>query len=435
MMQKLMSNKKALIGICAVAVVIVAAVGILLSTNKEEAYRSILVYEIDGNAVIERADVGSMNAAENLYLESGDRVTVAQDSSMRLKLDDDKYVMAEADTIFSVEAEGATENSKTKICLEQGAVTNEIQNPLSDGSSYETSTPNSVMAVRGTIYRAELYTDDNGEQNTKMCCFQGKVEMTPILPDGTYGEAVLVPAGSEMTVHSDGTADEVRDIVYEELPEQALQNLRSMLENGQTMEGITLEELDQLIDRTADTGETSESSESEQTLLADAEDNSEQDDADADTDTDVAENDPAQTDKEVKDSILPQPKADTKPKAPEPANDSSSDNKNTEADNSQGGNNGGSNVDKPDTGEPDNDSDNDNDADKDKEPDKDKKPEKPSKPATYTVTFEYQGTTFATQKVKSGEKATAPLLAPAESGAWDFDFGTEIKANTTVKWK
>ncbi|MBD5509562.1 MAG: hypothetical protein HDR05_16355 [Lachnospiraceae bacterium] len=433
MMQKLMSNKKALIGICAVAVVIVAAVGILLSTNKEELYRSILVYEIDGSAVIERADVGSMNAAENLYLESGDRVTVAQDSSMRLKLDDDKYVMAEADTIFSVEAEGAAENSRTKICLEQGAVTNEIQHPLSEGSSYETSTPNSVMAVRGTIYRAELYTDDSGEQNTKMCCFQGKVEMTPILPDGTYGEAVLVPAGSEMTVHSDGTTDDVRDIVYEELPLQAIQNLISMLENGQTMEGITLEALYSLFDQMLDTSDISESSESEQTLMVDAEESSEQEDAD--TDTDVAEDVPAQTDKNVKDSTLPQPKNNTKPKAPEPANDSSSDNKNTGADNSQGGNSGGSNVDKPDTGEPDNGSDNDNDADKDKDPDKDKKPEKPSKPATYTVTFEYQGTTFATQKVKSGEKASAPLLVPAESGAWDFDFGTEIKANTTVKWK
>ena len=52
-----------------------------------------------------------------------------------------------------------------------------------------------------------------------------------------------------------------------------------------------------------------------------------------------------------------------------------------------------------------------------------------------TRAFEYQGTTFATQKVKSGEKASEPLLVPAQSGAWDFDFGTEIKANTTVKWK
>ena len=424
-MQKLMSNKKAIIGVCAVAVVIVAAVVILLSTDKEEAYRSILVYEIEGSAVIERPGAGSMNAAENLYLESGDRVTVAQDSSMRLKLDDDKYVMAEADTIFSVEAEGADENSKTKICLEQGAVTNEIQHPLSEGSSYETSTPNSVMAVRGTIYRVELYTDDNGEQNTKMCCFQGKVETTPVLPDGTLGEAVLVPAGSETTVHSDGTVDDVRDIVYEELPEQALQNLRSMLESGQTMEGITLEELDKLIGRTSDTNETSENSESEQTLLADAKENSERDDADIDTDTDVAENVSAQTGKNVRNSALPQTQDGTQLKTPEPAKGSSTDNKNIGADNSQGGNSGS-------------DSSNENDRNEDgsdqEEPDKES-PEKPSKPATYTVTFEYQGTTFATQKVKSGEKASEPLLVPAQSGAWDFDFETKIKANTKIKWK
>ena len=427
-MQKLMSNKKGIIGICAVAVVIVAAVVALLSSNKEESYRSILVYEIEGSAVIERTDVGAMNAAENLYLESGDRVSVAQDSSMRLKLDDDKYVMAEADTIFSVEAEGAAENSKTKICLEQGAVTNEIQHPLSDGSSYETSTPNSVMAVRGTIYRVELYTDDNGDQNTKMSCFQGKVETIPILPDGTYGEAVMVPAGSEMTVHGDGTADEVRDIVYEELPEQALQNLRSMLESGQTMEGITLEELDKLIDQVSDTSEASEIGESEQAVLSDAEENSEQDDAG--TDTDVEENVPAQTGKDEKAPASPKPQDNTQPKVSEPADGSSSDNKNTGVDNSQDGNNS---SDAANDNDQNNDGSNDDGSDEE-EPDKES-PKKPSKTATYTVTFEYQGTTFATQKVKSGEKASAPLLVPAESGAWDFDFGTEIKANTTVKWK
>ena len=127
---------------------------------------------------------------------------------------------------------------------------------------------------------------------------------------------------------------------------------------------------------------------------------------------------------------MPQPKDNNKPKAPEPASDGSSDNKNTGADNSQGGNIGsGSSNDSDQNSDESNE-----DGQDEEEPDKES-PEKPSKPATYTVTFEYQGTTFATQKVKSGEKATAPLLAPAESGAWDFDFGTEIKANTTVKWK
>ena len=53
----------------------------------------------------------------------------------------------------------------------------------------------------------------------------------------------------------------------------------------------------------------------------------------------------------------------------------------------------------------------------------------------YTVTYQYQGTVFATQKVKSGDKTTAPVLAPAAEGAWDFDFNTKIKADTTIEWK
>lgn len=253
MMQKLMSYKKIIICACAAAVLVVVAAIVLLS-NKEEAFRSILVYDVEGDAVIERETVGAMNAAENLYLESGDRVSVAEESSMRMKLDDDKYVMAEANTVFSVEAEGSAADSKTKICLEQGAITNEIQHPLSEGSQYETSTPNSVMAVRGTIYRVELYVDEDGSQNTKLCCFQGKVGTKPILPDGTYGEEVLVPAGCELTVYEDGTVGEVGDIAYQDLPLQAVVNLLGMMENGQEMTGISAEELTELTLETADAG-------------------------------------------------------------------------------------------------------------------------------------------------------------------------------------
>ena len=245
MKQKLMSNKKIIICACA-AVAVIAVAAIALLANKEEAFRSIMVYDVDGSAVIERETVGSMNAAENLYLESGDRVSVADESSMRMKLDDDKYVMAEADTIFSVEAEGTEADSKTRICLEQGAITNEIQHPLSEGSQYETSTPNSVMAVRGTVYRVELYVDENGSQNTKLSCFQGKVGTKPILPDGTFGEEILVPAGGELVVYQDGTVGGVSDIAYDELPMQAVVNLLDMMENGQEMTGISAEELTQL---------------------------------------------------------------------------------------------------------------------------------------------------------------------------------------------
>ena len=258
MMQKLMSNKKIIICACA-AVAVTAVVVIALLFNKEEAFRSIMVYDVKGSAVIERETVGAMNAAENLYLESGDRVSVAADSSMRMKLDDDKYVMAEPDTVFSVEAEGTEADSKTRICLEQGAITNEIQHPLSEGSQYETSTPNSVMAVRGTIYRVELSVDENGDQNTKLCCFQGKVATKPVLSDGTYGEEILVPAGSELVVYQDGTMGEVSGIAYDELPRQAVVNLLDMMENGQEVSVISKEELTQFVSEKEDAGEAPES--------------------------------------------------------------------------------------------------------------------------------------------------------------------------------
>ena len=108
----------------------VAIAGIALAATHfmkgQEFYRSILIYELQGSADIEREGAGNIKAAEDLYLESGDRLTVADGSSMRLKLDDDKYVMVEENSVLAIEAAGNEADSKTRIQLEQGAVTSEI---------------------------------------------------------------------------------------------------------------------------------------------------------------------------------------------------------------------------------------------------------------------------------------------------------------------
>ncbi len=433
MMQKMIANKKIVICACAAAAVAIVTV-IALLANREETFRSIMVYDVEGSAVIERESVGAMDAAENLYLESGDRVSVAADSSMRMKLDDDKYVMAEADTVFAVEAAGTDADSETKISLEQGAITNEIQHLLSEGSRYETSTPNSVMAVRGTIYRVELYVDENGDQNTKLCCFQGKVGATPIFPDGAYGEEVMVPAGSELIIYQDGTTGDVKDIAYDELPVLAVENLLGMMENGQDVTGISEDALSKLVSKTesadeatANEAEQSAQSVTEQTLTAEADAESEADqetDAQIHTDSKTAKNAPAKGAGEKPKAPALQPKPEQpvpKPKAPEIKPPKA-------AEPSNGGDTGNAEEGSQDENEG-------NNADEDKSDDDKKDKKKPSKPKTYTVTFMYQGEVFATQTVKSGEKAAAPVLVPAQSGAWDFDFATKIKANTTISWK
>lgn len=419
-MQEKISTKKIIIMICAAAVVFMAAV-ILLISNKEEAYRSIMVYELQGSAVIERADIGAIDAAENLYLESGDRVRVEDESMMRMKLDNDKYITAEANTVFSLEAEGNEQDSKTRIALEQGAITNEIQNPLSGESLYETSTPNSVMAVRGTIYRAELYDNGEGEQNMRLCCFEGTVATTPIFPDGSMGEEVLVHAGSELTIYSDGTADAVKDIDYESLPE-LLSGLVAFPEQEDAAEEAV--------------SEPSESVEDEDVQEA-AEDFSVEEDSERvenDSQADSRESNHVQTAQNAgSNKAANQDKSGQKTENTAPASGG------TPPVSSGGNSNIGNNGQDSDSGNSDNGNSDQGSGDGntagDTDNDSGDKTPKPPKEVTYTVTFKYQGTVFATQSVKKGSKATAPVLAPASAGAWDFDFNTKISANTSIEWK
>lgn len=428
-MQKQAANKKIVAVLCAAAVV-AAAVVILILNQKEESFRSILVYELEGSAVIDRTDIGSIDAAPNLYLESGDCVSVHTDSMMRMKLDNDKYITAEADTVFSLEAEGDEHDSRTRIRLEQGALTNEIQNPLSGESLYETSTPNSVMAVRGTIYRAELTDDGADGQDMRLCCFEGTVAAKPVLPDGAYGEEVLVPAGSELTVYSDGTVSDLADIEYASLSGQALKTLRGLLDNGESIKGISLEELEQITqDGDRQDAVSEPAGDVQEPAAADEQDETEQDTEEKDTKS--GQNTGGQSassrrknDNKNTDQGGGSPAGDTgskpaKPKEPSPSSGGSSntgDSGNADGGNGQGSGNGGDNG-------------------KDKDPGGGSGSKQPSKEVVYTVTYQYQDSVFATQSVRKGKKASVPTLAPAAEGSWDFDFNTKINADTVIRWK
>lgn len=223
----------AVIGAAAIAGTVVA---VRHMSQVKDSYRSILLYEIQGTAEIEREGTGTFNGTENLYLESGDQLTVEPESFTRLRLDEDKYVMVEENSALSIEAAGTKEDSRTKINLTKGAIVNEIQNPLSAGSTYEVTTPNSIMAVRGTIFRVEIYYDENGELYTKVTVFDGQVSSRLIYPDGTMEEEVLTGNGKEVIIHSNQELTEYlgeeRDIKYDEIPEDVLSVIQKMMNNA-----------------------------------------------------------------------------------------------------------------------------------------------------------------------------------------------------------
>lgn len=244
------AGKKGLtIGIIAGAAVIVLAVVVILLVNKQAAYRIIKVFELEGKSIVTRQDVGDLDAYDNMVLESGDQVYV-DSGFLTLKMDEDKYVYAEEKSRFTLEATGTKENSKTYIQLEEGTLTNDIQNKLSKDSSYEINTPNSTMSVRGTIYMVNVYEED-GVRYTKVSVFEGAVATKLVYPDGTVSdEEKQIEKGKEVLIYEDtsGTnyVSDPTDIDYSALPQRVLAFLLEKAQEGYDI-GMPAEELEKYL--------------------------------------------------------------------------------------------------------------------------------------------------------------------------------------------
>ena len=415
-------TKKTGVVVCAVlAAVVAVAVGcVAVLGGKDEAYRSIMVYQVNGSATITRANVGDMAAYENLMLRSGDSVAVASESTMRLKLDDDKYLLAEQGTKMDIIAEGDDENGRTCIDLKEGSVTSEIQNKLGPNASYEVNTPNSIMAVRGTIFRVEVALGADGKPETKLTVFQGIVSSRAVLPDGTVlDEEVLVEAGEELIIDETSIAsaqmEGVTEIDYDSLPEVMQEYIEELGIEGLGIEGIGIENPNGAQNAGEDEAEKKAANVDTQANAA-----GEQPQAQEGTQPDEgrengqqqpqegapqesAVNEPDLTQQQQPQEGTPQesavqepqstPPKDTPPKPQSPAPST--------GDSSQGSSGGGGSK---------------------------------SKTQYCTVTFQYNGSTFGTQKVKKGSKATQPKLSPTQNGAWDYDFSKKVNKNITVQW-
>ncbi|MEI3189546.1 MAG: FecR domain-containing protein [Lachnospiraceae bacterium] len=209
---------------------------------------------IKGTATVERASVGSLDAYEDMKLESGDRLSVDSSSSLTLSMDDNKYAMLEPGSSLTLEADGTKENSRTVIHLESGAVMNYLSEKLSESSSYEVTVPNSTMAVRGTVFRVAIVYDEDGDSYTTVQVFDGIVGCRLVFPDGTISEEeVQLAPGKEVLIHGDTSiseyvGDKGHDIDYTTLNREALEFLLFCIDDGADL-CITREEVEELLRR------------------------------------------------------------------------------------------------------------------------------------------------------------------------------------------
>ncbi|MBQ3558725.1 MAG: FecR domain-containing protein [Agathobacter sp.] len=243
----------------AIAVVIIGIIVAALFLNKEDGYRSIQVYQVNGNVTLERENIGVMDAYENLNLISGDALETFVESFSRLKLDDDKYVLVEQDSKIEIFATGDQANSKTDIRLDKGAITVEVENKLNDDSSFEVTTPNSVMAIRGTVFRISAATDENGEPITRITIFEGAVTVQKKAEDGTLSEESRIESGKEAIIYQENEEevlvilDEIDETL---LPKEVLEFLKEEVVRDDHEIIYSDEKIVELLEKLEDTDDT-----------------------------------------------------------------------------------------------------------------------------------------------------------------------------------
>ncbi len=244
-------SKKKLILIIAILVVsaAIAAVVILLM-HKTEEYRLLKIFEVEGTANVSREGKGDIAPYVNMVLESGDKVSL-DTGKLSIRADEDKYIYLEEQTEILLKASGNATNSKTEIEILKGSITNDIQNKLTEDSTYEVNTPNSTMSVRGTVFFVIVYEID-GVRYTRICVFDGEVASKLVYKDGTVSaNEVSVKKGKEVTIYEDGTTtdyvSEPTDIDYNTLPESVLLKLKGINDEGKDL-SITNPEITRILE-------------------------------------------------------------------------------------------------------------------------------------------------------------------------------------------
>ena len=115
------------------------------------AERTVLTEDLHGT-VTATSDAGTMNLVQGDKLVSGQDVATEDASDLTLLLDTDKHVYAEEKTRFNLEATGVPGSTKTLLKLTEGTLRSVIDNKLGPEETYEVTTPNAAMAVRGTDF-------------------------------------------------------------------------------------------------------------------------------------------------------------------------------------------------------------------------------------------------------------------------------------------
>jgi len=195
-------KKKILIPVIAGVLVIIGLVLFLVFTS-DDSYYSIKILETKGTVSIDR-DKKSINAEKGLKMRDKDYITLADDGFARVDCDRSTFIRFEHDTEASF---AANSEKKLKIKLVKGEMVVEVQEKYESGEALNIVTPNTVMAIRGTVVAVRCIPTADGGTRTVNYCLEGKAEVSV---DG--GESVTLNAGEGWRTVSDPDGEIIENV-------------------------------------------------------------------------------------------------------------------------------------------------------------------------------------------------------------------------------
>lgn len=182
-----------LIAIAALFAVIVGAVVLSVAFGGETT-RNLTINEIYGDVVIIRGEK-QFYANRRTVLQSGDVINTADNGTVRVKIDSDKYISVEPNSAVYVFYTNVSDKGEVSVNIAGGAVTCQLNKPLKKNEKFRVLTPNAAVNVRGTVFRTEFSYESKykGYENvmlTHVQDFEGQVLLQLY---GTDGEKVEEP--------------------------------------------------------------------------------------------------------------------------------------------------------------------------------------------------------------------------------------------------
>ena len=155
-MLKILSENLRLIMVGLVSILMIIAAAIVVSLYfGGDISRELIVTEIQGSATIARENK-IVNASKNSRILSGDIITTDSNSSLRISVDNDKFILVEPDTTMYIYFTDIASKGDISVNLSSGAVICEVNNKLKKNATFNLKTPNSSIDITGTVFRTEF---------------------------------------------------------------------------------------------------------------------------------------------------------------------------------------------------------------------------------------------------------------------------------------